>query len=359
VDLDYLVNVSDNFNDFGNFSSFNHNLGGYFGYSYYLFLNNRNLNSSVDDLLYLLNHDDRMVDNLLNFFYPIPVDNFFFNNFNLSDCWHFNLDLHYFLDGFWYFNDLFHCLYNRNWSLDYDFNYFRKSNNLIHNFSGVAIFNNFDRLFNDTVERFNYLHNSFHNLFPNDFYFDDFSDNSFNLNYFLFNDLNFSDFRDCVIDDSFNYGWLFNFNYLLPNNFYFNDFGDLDNSFNYLLDDSGYFHNFFSILGYFNNLFNDVVNYLNNFHWHMDDLFNFLDLDHLNWLFNDSFNWDDLRNFNDSFNNLFNNFFNFNNFGDYSENFQNIVYINNSHNFSIDHSDDSLVNIKHKPGFSFYLLKFF
>lgn len=348
MDLDNLINVSDDFNDFGNFCPFDNDLSGDFRNSDYLFLDDGNLNSSLNDLLNLFDHNDGMVDNLFNFFYPIPVNYFFFNDFDLSNGWHFNLHLNYLLNGPWHLDNLLNGLDDRNWLLDDNLNDFRKSDDLVNNFSGVSVFDHFNRFFNDPVEWLNHLNNSFNDLFLDNLNFNDFSDDSFNLNDLFPNNLDLSDFRDGMVDDLFNNGWPFNFHYLLSDHLDFHYFGNLHNSFNNLLDYSRHFHYFFSVLRNLNYLLNNVINYLYDFHWHMDDLLNLLDLDDFNWFLDYPFNGHDLRNLDDSFHNLFDNLFNFHNFGNHSENFQDIINIHNSHNLSIDHADHSLINVKNK-----------
>ncbi len=151
----------------------------------------------------------------------------------------------------------------------------------------------------------------------------------------------------------------FDFYYLLNeflNNLYFWDFlNDLNNP----LDNSGNF----------NSLFNDPFN-LHNFFlgsWHDDGHFNgdwnflfyFSNLLNFYNLLNNLFDWHDLRDLYDSVDNLFNDFLHFNNLVSNSEDFKNIVDIHNSHNFLIDHSNNSFIDFKGQASFSFNLLKFF
>ena len=91
----------------------------------------------------------------------------------------------------------------------------------------------------------------------------------------------------------------------------------------------------------------------------MDNFLNLLILDDLNYLFNDFLNRNDLRYLNDSFNNFLDDFFDLNNLGYNSEDFKNIVDIDNSHDFLVDHSDDSFVHFQNKSGFSLDFFHFF
>ena len=89
----------------------------------------------------------------------------------------------------------------------------------------------------------------------------------------------------------------------------------------------------------------------------MDNLFDFLDLGNLNDLFGDLFNWDDLGNFNNSINDLLDDLFDLNDLGNNSEDLQDIVNVDNTHNFLVDHTNDSFVDLQNSSGSSFKLLK--
>jgi hypothetical protein len=53
-----------------------------------------------------------------------------------------------------------------------------------------------------------------------------------------------------------------------------------------------------------------------------------------------------LRHFNNAFNDFLDNFFDFNDLGDNSEHLQYVIDVDNSHDFLIDHSDNSLIDFQ-------------
>lgn len=348
VDLNNFVDVSNNFNNLRNFSSFNNNLSGDFWNSNDLFLNNRHFNSSVNDFLDLFDNGDRVVDNFFNFFYSIFVNDSFFDNSNLFNGWYFDLNLNYLFNGFGNFNNLLDGLNDRDWFFYNNLDDFRNIDNMVDDFSCVSVLSDFNRFFNNTIKRLNYLNNPLNNFLLDDLNLDNFSHNSFNWNDLFSNHLDLLNLRNCVINYLFHNSWFFNFNYLLSDDLYLNDLWNLNNSLDYFLDDPGHFNDFLSVLRDFNNFFNDIVNYSDHLYRNMDDFLNFLHLYNFNWLLHNPFNRNHLRNLYHPVNNLLNNLFNFHDFGNNSENFQDVVDINDSQNFSIDHSNDSLINIKNK-----------
>ena len=247
-DFDDLVNILYNFDDFRNFSSFNNDLSHNFRDSNDLFLNNWNFNSSVDDFFDLLNHWNWVVHNFLNLLYSILIDNFLLDNFHFFDCGSFNLNLNDFLNDLWNFNNFFDCLDHRNWFLNNNLNNFRNTYNLVHCLPCILILDDFYWFFNDSVERFDDLNNFFNNFLFHNWNLNHFSYDSLNRNNFFLNYLNFSDFRDSVVDYLLNNSWFFDFNNLFFNNSDFDQLRNLNNSFNNFLYHFGNFNYLFSVL---------------------------------------------------------------------------------------------------------------
>ena len=98
-------------------------MSGDFRYSYDLFLDDGDFYSSVNDFLDLFDHNNRVVNNFLNFFYPISVNDFLLDDFNFLDGRYFNLDLDNLFNSLRYFNYLFSVL-------RYLYHFF---NDIIHN----------------------------------------------------------------------------------------------------------------------------------------------------------------------------------------------------------------------------------
>jgi len=353
--LDNLVNVSDDFDDLRNLDSLDDDLGNNFWNSHDLLLNDGNFNSSVNNLLYLLDQGDGDVDNSLDFFYSFLVDDFLFNNLNLLDGGSLDLDLNDFLNSSGNLHDLFDGLDDGDGLFDNDLNYFGDIDNLVDGFSGVSVFDDLNRLFNDSVKGFDDLNNSLNDFFPDDLNLNNFSDNPLNGDNLFPDDFDFSDFRNCMVNNPFDNCGLFDLNNLLLNNSDLNDLGDLNNSLYYFLNDFGNLNNLFGILRDFDDLFDDVVHDFDDLNGHVNNLLDLLDLDDLNRLFDDSFDGDNLRNFNDSVNDFFDNLFDFNDLGNDSENLEDIVNIDNAHDFSVDHANDSLIDVKDNTGLSFDL----
>lgn len=204
-------------------------------------------------------------------------------------------------------------------SFNEDFNNLRKFDNVVYDLSCISIFNNFNRLFNYSVERFNYLYNSLDNLFPNYFNFDHLLNDLFDNHNFLFDYFNFSNLRDSVVNNPFNINWLLNLDNPLHNDLDFNDFWYFNDSFNNSLDNSWNLNDLFSETLNLDNLLNDYVNVFNDLNGYVNDSFNLLNSDNFDWFLNNSFNGDDLGNLDYSFNYLFDNFFNLNNLRNNSE----------------------------------------
>ena len=256
-------------------------MSGDFRYSYDLFLDDGDFYSSVNDFLDLFDHNNRVVNNFLNFFYPISVHDFLLDDFNFLDGRYFNLDLDNLFNSLRYFNYLFDGLDDSNWLFNDNFNDFRHVDDLVDCLFSTSPLNNLNYFFNYAVERLNDFDNLLNDFLLDDFDFNNFSDDLFNCHDLLLDNLNFFDLNNSVVDDLLNDNWFFNFNYLLSDHFDFNDLGDLDYSFDDLFNDSWDFNYLFSVLRYLNNFFNDVVDDFNDFNWNMDDFLDLLDLDNL------------------------------------------------------------------------------
>lgn len=358
-DLWYFNNLIDfllHFNDLGNLCSLNDDLSHYFRYSHNFFLNNGNFNSSVNNFFDFLDHGNGVVDNSFNFFYSVSIDNLFFNHLDLFDRRNFNLNLDDLFNGLGNFYYLLDGLDDGDGFLDNDLDYFRDGHRLVDDLSCTLVLGDFDWFFNDSVKWFYNFNNSLNYFFLDFFHFNNFSNDLFNRDDLFLDDLNFLDFRNGMVNDFLDNNRLLNFNNLLLNDFNFYDLGNFNNSFDYLLNDSGNFNDLFSVLRYFYNLLDDVINSLDDFNGNMDNLLDFLNLDNFNWSLDNLLNRNHLRNLNDSVHDLFNNFFDFDDLGDHSEDFQDVININNSHDLSVNHSNNSLIDVQDKSAF---LLDFF
>ncbi len=302
-----------------------------------------------------------MVDYFIDFLDSVLVDNLLSDDFYSYDFWNFDLNLDNFLDCLWNFNNLLNDLDYWNWLLNLYFNNLRNWLNMIHNLSSISVLhwlhNSLYNLLNFNDLR--HLNDLFNNLLDNVWNFDNLLHNSFYLNDLFLNDLNLSNFWNGVVNNLFNNHRLFNLYNLLNVNWNLNDFWNLNNSFHNLLHYSWNFNDSFNNLLNFNDLFSEFVNVLNYLHWNMHNFLYFLNLDDFDDLFNNFFNWNDLRNFNHSLYNLLYNFLNFNDFRNNSEDFKNIIDIDDSHDFLVDHSYDSLIHLENNSGSNSDFLKLF
>lgn len=354
VDLNYLIYISDDLDYFRHFSSLYYNLSGDFRYSHNFLLDNRYFNSSIHNLFDLFYHRHWMIYNSFYLFYSVSINDLFFNSSNFLNCWDLYLYLNDLLNSFWYLNNLLNCLNNWNWLLNDNFDNFGNIHDLVYSFNRTSPFNDFNWFFNNKIERFYNLYYFFYYFFFDNFHFYYFSYDSLDRHNLLFNYLYFLDLRNSVVDNLFKKHRFFDFNNFFLNHLDFYYLWYLNYSLNDFFKDSGHLHYFFSILRYLYNFFNDVIHNFDNFDWYMNDLLDLLDFDYFNWFFNNPLNWNYLWHFNNSIHNFFNNLFNFNNFGYNSKNFQDIIHINNTHDLSIDHSNNSLVNVQHLTCFIFY-----
>lgn len=388
--LDFFdtVNMSQNFNNFffDIFDGLRH-----FDVVINDFLNLNSFGFSNDDGISNFNDDWNLSFNDLN--------NRFFNDFlncydSFVDEWHLN----YFFNFFWYFFDdlnyfsyflhnffdsvhrynLFHNNFYCIWSinsigdLDYLFNNLRDFNDSLFSLDDN------DRFFNDSIHRDVSDFNMIFNFFCSDNF--DFLNNFLNYLFNLNNFWNSDDFLDNFLDDHRNFHNFFN-NFFHWDEFLLVDDNLFDLGFNVVhnfshsyrfLDLNLFFHDFLDYLDFWdlaNHLDNSVLNCRNfnsffdgsfkryyfvysccnndgNFNGERHSFLDFNNFFNFYYLFDNLLNWNDLRHFNNAFNDLLNNFFDFNDLGDDSEHLQDVINVDNSHDFLINHSDNSLVDFQ-------------
>lgn len=150
-DLYDLWNFDDLFHIFFNLNNdwilnfLNNNLSDNLWNSHYFLFNNWHFDSSFHNLLYLSNNFNSSIYNLLHLFNLLFVNNLLLDNFNLLDCWYFNFNFNNLFNYFWYLNDSLDSLNESNWSFVDNFNYFRYSLDMIHDFSGILDLDLFDQ----------------------------------------------------------------------------------------------------------------------------------------------------------------------------------------------------------------------
>lgn len=282
VDFDNFVDGLHHFNDLRYFNSFHNNLGDDFWNSHYFFLIEWNFDSSVHNFLNFFDNGEGHIDDLLNFFNAIYIDNFFFDHLNFLNCWLLDLDLDYLFNNFWNLNNFFYCLNDGDYLFDDDLYNLREFNDMVNNFSCISVLDNFNSLFNDSIEWLDNFNNFLYNLLFDNFHLNNFPNDLFNGHDLLLDYLNYSYFRDSVVNDFLYSKWLLHLNYSLNYNFYLHYLGDFNNSFDNSFDDSWNLYDFLIVMCYFDYFFNDVVDVFDDFNRDMDYLFDFLDLDDLN-----------------------------------------------------------------------------
>jgi hypothetical protein len=178
---------------------------------------------------------------------------------------------------------------------DLDFNDLGNLDNLLNNFFDVDW--NLNNLLNNCLDGYN--------LFDDLDYLLDFRNNMVNW------DLDLDNFSvdNYSIDNLFNFDDSRNFNFVL-NNFFFI---------------GRYLNDFFSDGRNLDKFFDDVIDYLDDFDWNMNDSFNFDEFGYFDNLLDVSFDWDDLRNLNDPLNDSFDDLFNFDDLGDNSEDLEDVI----------------------------------
>lgn len=206
--------------------------------------------------------------------------------------------------------------------------------NLLDNFTNddVSLSNNFVDFLNDDLLLDDFDFNELGNL---DNLFNDLLDVDWNLNNLLndcFNGYNLLDDLDDLLDFRNNVmNWGLDLNNLSVDNDSINDLLNFDDSRNFdfvlnnLLLVGRNLNDFFSDGGDLDELFNDVVNYLDDFDWNMNDSFNLNEFRYFDNFLDVSFNGDNLRNLNDSLNDSFDDLFNFYDLGDNSEDLKDVI----------------------------------
>lgn len=206
--------------------------------------------------------------------------------------------------------------------------------NLLDNFTNddVSLSNNFVDFLNDDLLLDDFDFNELRNL---DNLFNDLLDVDWNLNNLLndcFNGYNLLDDLDDLLDFRNNVmNWGLDLNNLSVDNDSINDLLNFDDSrnFDFILNNlllvGRNLNDFFSDGGDLDELFNDVVNYLDDFDWNMNDSFNLNEFRYFDNFLDVSFNGDNLRNLNDSLNDSFDDLFNFYDLGDNSEDLKDVI----------------------------------
>lgn len=178
---------------------------------------------------------------------------------------------------------------------DFDFNDLGNLDNLLNNLFDVDW--NLNNLLNNCLDGYN--------LFNHLYYFLNFRNNMVNWDLDLDN---FSVDNDSI-DNLFNFNDSRNFDFVL-NNFFFI---------------GRYLNDFFSDGRNLDKFFDDVIDYLDDFDWNMNDSFNFHEFGYFDNLLDVSFDWDDLRNLNDPLNDSLDDLFNFDDLGDNSEDLEDVI----------------------------------
>ncbi len=193
------------------------------------------------------------------------------------------------------------------------------SNNLVDFLDDDFLLDDFD--FNDLGN----LDNLLNNLFDVDWNLNNLLNNCLD-GYNLFDDLDYLlDFRNNMVNwdldlDNFSVD-----NYSIDNLFNFDD----SRNFNFVLNNfffiGRYLNDFFSYSRNLDKFFDDVIDYLDDFDWNMNNSFNFDEFGYFDNLLDVSFDWDDLRNLNDPLNDSLDDLFNFDDLGDNSEDLEDVI----------------------------------
>ncbi len=346
--FDNSVFIDNNFDDLSVLNFLNSNLSDNFWDFLYSLNDHWNVVSSFNNFLNLSNSLEWSFNNSFNFFYSFFVNYLFLNNFDFLDDWDLNSNFNNLLNHLRNFNNSFVDLIDNNWSLVDNFDNVCYFLNVIDNFPCSLNFNFFNNdflLFGEDVI-FVDFHNLFYNLLNDCWHFKNLFDDFFNNDYFFLDHFNFSVLNDRHVDNFLNNSWNLNMYDFLNNNFDSDYFWNFDDSFYDLFNDSWNF-NWLLDFSFNNNNFVMIdIDVFIDLDWDVNDFLDFNNLSLLNDSFDNLLDWHDLRNFNDSVNNFLDNFFDLNNLRDNSEDFKNIVNVDNIHNFCIDHTDNSLIDIE-------------
>ena len=149
VDFNNLINVPIDFDDPWNFDLLYDDLSDNFRYSYNSFHNEGYFNSLLNDVFDFLNQMNGVVNNFLDFFNSVYVDNLLFDHSDLSDCGNLNMDLDDLFNNLDNFHNSFVVLDDWNRLFDDHFNDFGVSFYVVHDFSGWKMLDNSDDLFSN------------------------------------------------------------------------------------------------------------------------------------------------------------------------------------------------------------------
>lgn len=304
--FDYSLNNFLDLDNFLDFANLRHYLFNDFLYSNDFFLNDRYLNSFLNNLLNFLTKGYNFFDNFFHFFNSILEDNLFLDYLDFLDSRHFLDDFYNFLDYLWNFLNLLDCLNDGHYFFNDLLDDLRNSFYMVDRF--------FSRLVLDSVH--NLLHYlldfDYHWLLNNslNYFLDTSLDFFYPFFYFLYNhslllaDFNLFDFWDSLVYNFLNDNRLFHLHDLLFNDLDFNDFRNLHSSFNNFLNDLWYFYQFFLYLFHFYNLLHNFVNVLYHFDWNVNHLLNLFDLCVSYYLLYATFDGHNCGNLDYSFNNF-------------------------------------------------------
>lgn len=326
-------------------NSFNNRLGNNFWYFHYSLLNNWNLYSLFNYLLYLFDEWNHNINHFLNLFDSILNYYLLSHHRDLSNLFLDSPYLNYLFNYLWNLNDSLFSLDNWNWFFYYLLNYFMLNLNVRNHFFFNSVFYSIHDLFYYSFNFHNlrYLNNFFNYSFNKSRHFNNFLNNSLNWDYFLNLNNYLSYLWHHVIYLSFNFYYFINLDYLLNYPVNFNNLRNFSDNFNWSLKDSWYFNYLFNYLLDGNNFLHNIIDHLRDLNWYIHYTFNFLDFFNLDNFLNDFFNRNDLRYLHYSIYYTFNNFLNLDNLRNNSKDFKDIIYIYNTHNFLIDHSNYSFI----------------
>lgn len=358
-DLYYLLNNFFHLNNSHSLIFLRNNLLNDFRYNFYLLLNNWNLNSFFDYFFNLFDQRNNFLNNFLNFFYPISVNNLLLNHLNFFNSWHLTDHFHYLLHNLRHLFDFLNSLNNRNNSFNNSFNYLRYMLNMVNCLSSRTILNSIDNLLNDFLN-FNYhwlLNNPFYYLFNNFLNFNYPFLDLFDNNCLVLNDFNLFNLRYCMVYNLFDNNWLLNLNNFFSNHLNLNYFWYFYSSLHYLLNYLRYFNDLLFNLLNLNDFFNYFINVFNHLNGDVNNFFNFLNLSVVHYLFHNLLNWNHNRDFHNSVNHFLNNLRNLDNFMVYLEGLQDIIYINSATDLLINHSNNSLIDLRGSASLQFHSLE--
>lgn len=156
-----------------------------------------------------------------------------------------------------------------------------------------------------------------------------------------------------MVEMSLNFDNFVDLHNFLDNSVYFDDFEDLPHDFYRSLKNSGHFDDFLNNSLDWNYFLDNIVNHFGNLDWNIHNSLYFPNLLYFHYLFDYLLDGHNLWHLHNSVYNSLDNFLNFHYFRDNSKDFEDIIYIYNTHNLLVDHSDYSLVEFRNISSFSF------